>query len=441
MATPDIQENITRTNLGGSSMEGLGTRVTGATLNMVAETNGQYFRDSLISDSIIVCDDLDGTSRLLLGPGGQGARSCLRLNRNGIVEVDDVTVLANASVLGAVGVGTDRPGTKLDVRGREIRVVGEGQTHVKAFSKHPTAEATLRAVSGESENEVRNTACFGCAPYGTAFLRYNDIDSIDIDARGFVGIRTGSPSEELDVNGNARVTGNVSSSTIVVDPRVGCDDSLCSKPTMKVVGGYVCHGGDGDGEDSSNVGSNVAEFFSSDAHALISVSAGRAPRHSPGTTGAPGMLGIGTLNPMHALHVQNGDVFATGKLLMSSDARFKTDLMPITHAVDGVRRLQGYTFVKITEEEEDKKDDEGAPIPIRHRDTGLLAQDLEAVLPEAVHRDGHGHLSVAYGNMMGLIVEAIKELHDRLHIVEERKNGTFHVNHNYPRKKGCPMDT
>jgi hypothetical protein len=44
------------------------------------------------------------------------------------------------------------------------------------------------------------------------------------------------------------------------------------------------------------------------------------------------------------------------------------------------------------------------------RYTGLLAQDLEKVLPEAVHKDPEGKMSVAYGNLAGLFVESIKEL-------------------------------
>jgi hypothetical protein len=44
------------------------------------------------------------------------------------------------------------------------------------------------------------------------------------------------------------------------------------------------------------------------------------------------------------------------------------------------------------------------------RQTGLIAQDVQKVLPEAVI--GDDILSVAYGNMVGLLVEAIKELRE-----------------------------
>jgi hypothetical protein len=43
------------------------------------------------------------------------------------------------------------------------------------------------------------------------------------------------------------------------------------------------------------------------------------------------------------------------------------------------------------------------------RGTGLVAQNLQTVLPEAVLADKEGMLSVAYGNTVGLLIEAMKE--------------------------------
>ena len=42
-------------------------------------------------------------------------------------------------------------------------------------------------------------------------------------------------------------------------------------------------------------------------------------------------------------------------------------------------------------------------------------------LPEAIHANSDGHLSVAYGNMMGLIVEAIKELNQKFKNMEDKR--------------------
>jgi hypothetical protein len=45
---------------------------------------------------------------------------------------------------------------------------------------------------------------------------------------------------------------------------------------------------------------------------------------------------------------------------------------------------------------------------VRH--TGVIAQEVEAILPEVVATGLDGYKVVAYGNMIGLLVEAIKEL-------------------------------
>ena len=75
----------------------------------------------------------------------------------------------------------------------------------------------------------------------------------------------------------------------------------------------------------------------------------------------------------------------------------KKDIEPITGALDKVQALNGVTFEYLDDN-------------ITDRATGLIAQDVQAVLPEAVIENANGHLAVGYGNMVGLLVEAIKEL-------------------------------
>jgi hypothetical protein len=90
----------------------------------------------------------------------------------------------------------------------------------------------------------------------------------------------------------------------------------------------------------------------------------------------------------------SGSITASGNVTAYSDAKLKTDMVQIRDALDKVGSLTGYTYTR---------KDTG------HRETGLIAQDVQAVLPEAV-ADNDGTLSLAYGNLVGLLVEAIKEL-------------------------------
>jgi len=81
----------------------------------------------------------------------------------------------------------------------------------------------------------------------------------------------------------------------------------------------------------------------------------------------------------------------------SSDSRLKTDIKPIPDALVKVSQINGVTYVRTDTDE-----------TIRH--TGVIAQDVEKVLPEVIAVGLDGYKVVAYGNMIGLLVEAIKEL-------------------------------
>jgi len=87
-----------------------------------------------------------------------------------------------------------------------------------------------------------------------------------------------------------------------------------------------------------------------------------------------------------------GDFTATGDVTAYSDQRLKRNVETISNAVDLVNCLRGVNFEK-----------DG-----RHS-TGVIAQEVEEFLPEVVHTDAEGMKSVAYGNITGLLIEAIKE--------------------------------
>jgi hypothetical protein len=102
----------------------------------------------------------------------------------------------------------------------------------------------------------------------------------------------------------------------------------------------------------------------------------------------------------------SGNFWARGDVTAFSDRSLKTDIVQITDAVDKVKQLVGATFTRTD---------------INTRGTGLIAQDVEQVLPEAVHENEDGIKSVAYGNMVGLIVEALKEIDARLSALEAKQ--------------------
>lgn len=77
-----------------------------------------------------------------------------------------------------------------------------------------------------------------------------------------------------------------------------------------------------------------------------------------------------------------------------SDERVKTDIKTIDNSLDKLHQLRGVSF-KFKETNKES--------------IGVIAQEVESVLPEIVNTDSSGLKSVSYGNMVGLLIEAIKE--------------------------------
>ena len=92
-----------------------------------------------------------------------------------------------------------------------------------------------------------------------------------------------------------------------------------------------------------------------------------------------------------------GNITASGNVNSQSDVRVKENIEPISDAMQKVQSINGVTFNR-----NDLDDTET-------RYVGVIAQDVEAVLPEAVSENDEGIKQVAYGNMVGLLIEAIKE--------------------------------
>ena len=91
-----------------------------------------------------------------------------------------------------------------------------------------------------------------------------------------------------------------------------------------------------------------------------------------------------------------GSIIAGGNVTAYSDRKVKDNIEPITNALDKVQQLNGVTFNRIDLSDKTK------------RYAGLIAQDIEKVLPEAVDDDVIKR--VDYNATIGLLVEAIKEL-------------------------------
>jgi hypothetical protein len=105
--------------------------------------------------------------------------------------------------------------------------------------------------------------------------------------------------------------------------------------------------------------------------------------------------------------VDNGAFTATGNITAYSDRRVKAQFEPITDALTKVQRLHGQTYIRTDMHDANR------------RYAGLIAQDVEVVLPEAVS-EVDDHLTLDYSGTIALLVEAIKDLKDEVDELKEK---------------------
>lgn len=99
----------------------------------------------------------------------------------------------------------------------------------------------------------------------------------------------------------------------------------------------------------------------------------------------------------------NGAITATGDItgFYSSDKRLKENIRIIPNALQKIEQLNGVTW---------EWNDDVNEITKSTPNTGLIAQEVQLVLPEVIKEREDGFLALDYSKMMGLMVEAIKDL-------------------------------
>jgi hypothetical protein len=129
-------------------------------------------------------------------------------------------------------------------------------------------------------------------------------------------------------------------------------------------------------------------------------------------------VGIGTSNPIFPMHVHttgsnNISIYSAGDISALSDARLKTDVQVIEDALDKMDTVHGYTFRWVRNGESSSSSSSSSTHVLRS--AGVIAQEVELVLPEVVNIDPiTGDRHVAYANMSALLIQAIKELKERV---------------------------
>jgi hypothetical protein len=290
-----------------------------------------------------------------------------------------------------VGIGTTSPSSKLHVFGGALSAdtdlatfhyTNGNQSYLKIRQvNHTPANANWTGWSTRIQHvtDVTDQSYIEFNPvggtYATAFGMGGN-EYMRIKNGGNVGIGRNSPAYKLDVNGSIRFNTSLLSTSST--QRLWTSGSSTNWIQFQTGGTSTNH---------------ILDIQANNGNCVVS-SRSTTPLLLNPSSG--GNVGIGTMSPGYKLHV-NGDIYATGNITAYSDKRAKSDIQKIENALDKLEQLNGYTFTM-----NDK------------RYTGVIAQEVLPVLPEAVTGSEETNYAVAYGNMMGLIIEAIKELKKKI---------------------------
>jgi hypothetical protein len=127
-------------------------------------------------------------------------------------------------------------------------------------------------------------------------------------------------------------------------------------------------------------------------------------------------IGLGTASSGTA-----GQLRATNSITAyySSDERLKENITKITNPLDKVQQLRGVEYDWTDKYIEENGGEDG--YFIRKHDIGLIAQDVQKVLPEIVAENSDGYLAIKYERVVALLVEAVKELSTELQNLKGEK--------------------
>ena len=308
---------------------------------------------------------------------------------------------------GNVGVGNTTPGHKLAVqRASGLSTPGEAYftdgTYWTMLNTRQNPGTFNPLVQSGDHTLIYSDGTSGTGAFVLGQWSTNP-NGIRITTAGDVGIGIASPYAKLNIFKNATYNSEV-------DAGLAITSSASSNTASMLLG-----------SDNTN---NISY--------IQGVLRGVSWSHNISLQPMGGNVGIGNTTPAHKLRVTGttslagavtdittlaaGNTTITGFINSTStvtavdfnstsDVRYKNNIVVIENALDKVNQLSGYTF---TMNETGEKS------------TGLIAQEVEKVLPEAVR--GEDKKTLSYGNMIGLLVEAIKEQGKKIEVLESELN-------------------
>ena len=324
------------------------------------------------------------------------------------------------SVTNRVGIGNTTPSTSLDVSG-EVKISDDLKINTTTFVvdasedkvsiNKATPSYTLDVggdINLDSTNHVIRSG-------GSSVIRFNSAFNVGIGGAA-------DTTNKFKVNGNIQGTNLIATNLKLNNgghifhngnnvirfsaDRVGIGGEPDSNYRLKINGDIKATNFRGalvgNADTSTNCSGNAATSDNCSGNAATSDNtAGSSTSCNGNAATSTNCANAANTNGSSSTNFSCYALTASNNVTAYSDRRLKENIKPIENALDKVCQIGGYTFTR-----NDLKDS-------KKRHAGIIAQELMEVLPEVVEGTYETKYSVAYGNIIALLIEAIKELkHD-----------------------------
>jgi hypothetical protein len=250
-------------------------------------------------------------------------------------------------------------------------------------------KSTGQTGSGGLYNDDQNHWVVRYAPNQGTFLHYAGSERLETTSNG------------VDIAGSITVSGNITKPGSSGDFNVNSEGVLDAWEVVAGRGngsvGLTINDSQGNANVTFNHVNGVPDISGSSARIAVTVDSATAIMSFELANSVTAGVSVNT--PVVATMAANGDFTATGDVTAFSDVRHKTNIETIPYALDAVLKMRGVRF--------DRKD-------TGSRGCGVIAQEMQGIVPEVVKSNDDGVLSVAYGNLVGYLIEAVKELNAKV---------------------------
>jgi hypothetical protein len=206
------------------------------------------------------------------------------------------------------------------------------------------------------------------------------------NSSGNVGIGTASPSTDLQIHTSAQGVGALRLSSAAAGGDVTLYPNLAAASYNNIVG----------------AGDTAIIFDSAQGLTIAPWTAGPSGIRINGS----GSVGIGTSTPSYTLHVIGNAGLSTGTAWTNaSDARLKDIHGDYEYGLDEVLQLHTIRF--------NYKKNNPMGLPSDHPMTGFIAQEVDKVIPDAVHMNENGYLEINVDPIHWAVVNAVQELYSK----------------------------